>query len=281
MKYLCLTALATISFDVWAALPRASAVPGGVAIVDVGAAAEAEPRVEWQGNRVLTVIDGERRKAVVGIALAVEPGDYPLTVRAAAGTSRTINVKVAPKKYREQKLTVPQRQVDLSPEDAARVEREQNHLRPLYLTYSDTAPATLSLRVPVPGKRSDSFGSRRVFNGQSRNPHSGMDIAAATGTPIVAPADGVVLDVGEYYFNGGNLLIDHGHGFITMYCHLSAFSVKAGDRVKTGQTVGKVGATGRVTGPHLHMNVMLNGASVDPGLFFPPPPSSAEPAAQR
>jgi len=252
-----------------AALPRASAVPGGVAVVDVGAAGDPEPQVQWEGHRVVVVSDGARRKALVGIALAVEPGEHALTVQNAGGATRTIPIKVLPKKYREQKLTVPQRQVDLSPEDAARVEKEQQHLRTIYDSFSDVAPPTFTLRVPVAGIRQNSFGSRRVFNGQSRNPHSGMDIAAGTGTPILAPADGTVVDVGNYFYNGNNVLIDHGRGFITMYCHLSAFAVKAGDQVKAGQVIGKVGATGRVTGPHLHFGVLLNGASVDPALFLP------------
>ena len=263
-----------------AALPRASAVPGGVAIVDLGAAVDPEPRVEWDGKRVLTVIDGTRRKAVVGIALAMEPGEHALTVRDASGATRSVPVKIAPKKYREQKLTVPQRQVDLSPEDNARVEKEQLRLRALYDAFNGMPPSTLALQPPTAGVRSDSYGSRRVFNGQSRNPHSGMDISAATGTPIRAPADGVVVDVGDYFFNGNNVVIDHGQGFVTIYCHLSAFAVKTGDLVKAGQTIGKVGATGRVTGPHLHFGVVLNGAFVDPSLFLSPP-SSGAPAAQR
>ena len=260
-----------------AALPRAGAVPGGVAIVDIGPSGTDEPEV-FLGNRpVLTVGDGARRKAVVGIALAVEPGEQKLEVREAAGT-RSVTFKVLPKKYREQKLTVPQSQVDLSPEDSARVEKEQARLRSIYDSFSAATPATFSLKVPVPGVRQNTFGSRRVFNGQSRNPHSGMDISAGTGTPIRAPADGKVVDVGNYFFNGNNVLIDHGKGFITMYCHLSAFDVKAGETVKAGQLIGKVGATGRVTGPHLHFGVLLNGASVDPALFLPAVPKP-KPAA--
>jgi murein DD-endopeptidase MepM/ murein hydrolase activator NlpD len=253
-----------------AALPRASAVPGGVAIIDIGAASAAEPQVSLGERRVLTLVDGGRRKAIVGLALATQPGEQKLEVREATGT-RSLTFKVLPKKYREQKLTVPQRQVDLSPEDTARVEKEQVRLRSIYDSFSDGVPETVSLQVPAPGVRQNTFGSRRVFNGQSRNPHSGMDIAASTGTLIRAPADGTVVDTGNYFFNGNNLLIDHGQGFITMYCHLSAFDVKAGDKVKAGQLIGKVGATGRVTGPHLHFGVLLNGASVDPGLFLPQP----------
>jgi murein DD-endopeptidase MepM/ murein hydrolase activator NlpD len=258
-----------------AALPRTSVVPGGVAIVDVGAAADAAPVVKWENRQVLTVVDGERRKAIVGIALATRPGNYELEVRHGAGAVENLLVKVADRKYREQKLTVAPSQVDLSPEDNARVEAEQKRLRALFDAPSDVVPASLALAVPVDGPRSSSFGLRRVFNGQSRNPHAGMDIAAGTGTPILAPAEGTVVDTGNYFFNGNNVVIDHGGGFITMYCHLSAFAVKTGDVVRKGQAIGKVGATGRVTGPHLHFGVMLNGAWVDPALFLPVPKPAA------
>jgi murein DD-endopeptidase MepM/ murein hydrolase activator NlpD len=251
-------------------MPRASVVPGGVAVVDVGAASQPRPEVSFGNHRVLTVVDGGRYKAIVGIALATEPGQYTLSVKS-GDAMRPITLKVAPKKYREQKLTVPEKQVNLSPEDEARVAAEQKRLRALFDAPSDAVPVTLALSVPVNGPRSSSFGLRRVFNSQPRNPHSGMDIAAGTGTPILAPAEGTVVDVGNYFFNGNNVVIDHGGGFVTMYCHLSAFAVQAGDVVRTGQVIGKVGATGRVTGPHLHFGVMLNGAWVDPALFLTQP----------
>jgi len=231
-----------------AALPRASVVPGGVAIVDVGAFKDAEPVVRWNDRQVLTIVDGDRRKALVGLALATKPGDYTLEVKRPGAAAETVPFKVVDKKYSEQRLKVAPGQVDLSPENAARVEKEQKRIRDSLDSFSATIPETFALHTPVSGPRSSSFGLRRFFNDQSRNPHSGMDIAAPTGAPIIAPANGVVLDTGDFFFNGNTVFIDHGSGFVTMYCHLSAIQVKAGDKVSVGQAIGKVGATGRVTG---------------------------------
>jgi murein DD-endopeptidase MepM/ murein hydrolase activator NlpD len=208
--------------------------------------------------------------AVVGIPLGAKPGPASVSVRRGNGPASTRSFTVEAAQYAEQRLKVAPGKVDLAKADLERYERERVHLAAVAATVSETLPATLRMRQPTVGPRSSSFGLRRFFNNQPRNPHSGMDIAAPVGTPVVAAAGGRVIDAGNYFFNGNNVLIDHGSGFITMYCHLSAFDVKAGDTVKAGQLIGKVGATGRVTGPHLHFGVLLNGASVDPALFLPP-----------
>jgi murein DD-endopeptidase MepM/ murein hydrolase activator NlpD len=216
--------------------------------------------------------DGAAWLAVVGISLDTEPGKRSIRVEQPGQAPREIAFQVLAKQYRTQQLKVAPGQVNLSPEDQARVAKEQEKVRAAMAIYSEAAPATLRLPPPVPGPRSSSFGLRRVFNGESRRPHSGMDIAAPTGTPIKAPLGGKVVDTGEYFFNGGNVMIDHGQGLLTMYCHLSKIRVEVGQVVNAGDVIGDVGATGRVTGPHLHWGVILNRTSVDPALFLPPAP---------
>jgi biotin carboxyl carrier protein len=247
--------------------PHASQVPGGVARLSLGPSA-ARPAARAEGDVPLLVLgDAIDWTALVGIPLAAETGTARITVRADGG-ERQLAYAVAPKQYREQRLQVAPGKVDLSPGDQARYERERDHLAGVTATFTDPRLQDLQMRVPVPGRRSSSFGLRRVFNGQSRNPHSGMDIAAATGTPVRAPLPGRVIDTGDYFFNGGTVWLDHGGGLLTMYCHLSAIDVKQGDLVKAGERFCAVGATGRATGPHLHWSVMLNRAMVDPALFI-------------
>ena len=256
--------------------PHPLAVPGGVARLSLGPSAT-RPVVHVRQAKVDVPVlvwgDAIEWTAVLGIALSDSVGDAFVTVKTEGGGTRQVAYTVTPKKYKEQRLNVAPRTVDLSAEDQARYERERDHQVGVMATFTeqpaDTKPTSLRMQVPVPGRRSSSFGLRRVFNGQPRNPHSGMDIAAATGTPIGAPLPARVIDTGEYFFNGGTVWLDHGQGLLSMVCHLSAIDVAVGDVLQTGQVLGKVGATGRVTGPHLHWGVMLNRTMVDPALFVP------------
>ena len=246
--------------------PHDERVPGGVARVDLGPAAE-RPQAFAGDVPLLVVGDMIAWTALVGIALAAKPGAQHIRVRGGEG-ERELPYTIAPKRYAEQHLKVSPKTVDLSPADTARYERERDHQQGVMATFSAPPAGNLAMRAPVPGKRSDSFGKRRFFNGQPRNPHSGMDIAAATGTPVAAPLAGTVIDTGDYFFNGNTVWLDHGGGLLSMLCHLSRIDAQPGDTLAAGQRLGAVGATGRVTGPHLHWSVVLNRASVDPALFL-------------
>jgi hypothetical protein len=251
-------------------LPQQRLAPGGVARIALGASAEA-PHASFNGVPVMVARDGAQWVAVVGIALSARPGAARIEVQHDDGTHANVPFGIEAHRYAEQRLTVAPGQVDLSKDDLARYERERVHLAEVIATFSEPVPAALLMQQPTTGPRSSSFGLRRVFNGQSRNPHSGMDIAAALGAPVIAPAAGRVIDTGNYFFNGNTVWLDHGAGLLTMMCHLSAIKVKVGDEVALGAVIGAVGATGRATGPHLHWSVSLNRAMVDPALFLAAP----------
>jgi murein DD-endopeptidase MepM/ murein hydrolase activator NlpD len=250
------------------ALPQPLLVPGGVAVVDLGPAA-APPRARFNGDRVFVTGEPAAWTAVVGIPLSAKAGStLPLTVERPGRKPETIRLPIAPRQYATQHLKVKPGQVDLSAEDLARFRREQAHLTRVRRTFTDSAPDTMRLLQPCEGRRSSSFGLRRYFNEQPRSPHNGMDIAAPVGTPVRAAGSATVIDVGDYFFSGHTLTLDHGRGFLTLYAHLSAVGVNSGERVAAGSEIGQVGATGRVTGPHLHFTVFLNAVAVDPELFL-------------
>ena len=243
--------------------------PGGVALLPIGPAPD-RPGVETaQGVPVLVLGDADNWQAVLGIALAAPVGESFVQVHQRGLAVRQLRYAIGHHSYAEQRLTVAPGHVNLSAENLARHERERVHQVAVISTFSQPGPERMTMGAPSPGARSSSFGLRRFFNGQARAPHSGMDIAAPVGTPVRAPAAGRVIDTGDYFFNGRTVWLDHGAGWLSMFCHLSEIQAQAGQQLAAGEQLAAVGATGRVTGPHLHWSVCLNRALVDPALFLP------------
>jgi biotin carboxyl carrier protein len=248
-------------------LPKESRVPGGVATITLPNSEQA-PQVKYGNYRVTVIRDQNKWLAVVGIPLAAAPGQQILQVNS-DGKNSELHFTIKDKQYRTEKVTVTNpRQVNPNAEDLKRIEGESIRTEAALTHYTESLTPDFNLLAPIDGTRAATFGSRRIFNGEARNPHSGMDIKAPSGTPIHSPADGIITEVGEFFFNGNTVFIDHGHGLATMYCHLSRIDVKVGQPVKRGEVIGLVGATGRVTGPHLHFGIGLNRAMVDPALFL-------------
>ena len=250
------------------ALPESLMVPGGVAVIPTGVSADS---ARYQNQRVMLANYSGQQYAIVGIPLSVKPGSEALMLTMSDGSSQTLSFSVQDKKYTEQRLTITNdRQVNPNNDDMVRINRESAEMNAAFSSWDETQAPVMQMIAPVEGVRSSSFGLRRFFNDQPRSPHSGMDIAAAEGTPIYSPAPGVVRATGNYFFNGNTIILDHGHGLITLYCHMNTIDVAVGDIIDTGEQIGKVGQTGRVTGPHLHWSINLNNVRVDPALFIAP-----------
>lgn len=257
------------------ALPEHSPRPGGIAVVELGPAASADepaPTVVFDERRALSLRHDGRWYAVVGIPLDQPTGTASFTVLRPGEPASERTFDVSPHAYREQRITVENRNyVNPEPQQLERIGRERKVIDAALVNWRDEPPTDAALVSPVDGPRSSSFGLRRFFNEQPRSPHKGMDIAANRGTPVGAAASGVVTATGDYFFNGRTVIIDHGQGLVTMYCHLDGIDVEEGARVEAGARIGAVGATGRVTGAHLHLGTYLNGTAVDPALLLAEP----------
>ena len=204
---------------------------------------------------------------LLGLDMQDRPGRYELTIDVVypqRTERRSLAVLVMKEEYPEQRLTLPSNMVDLDKKTLARVTTESKAVHEAFDAFVPHPLWKGRFVEPVSGKISGRFGSRRVINGQPRKPHSGEDIAAPKGTPVIAMNDGMVRLTADHFFSGKGVIVDHGLGLFSMYFHLSSVDVKHGQVVKKGQVIGKVGSTGRATGPHLHWGVRLNGSRVDP-----------------
>jgi len=266
---LCLCALLLAAIATSAErLPSHSAVPGGVAVIALPEAA-VRPVVRFGNDRVMVKRHDDGWWAIVGIPLSAAPGEHSVELEGIPGETKRIGFQVNDKAYETQRLTVTnKRQVNPNEADLERIATDRKRINAALSLWTPDPDADTAFIAPLSGRKSSSFGLRRFFNDQPRKPHSGMDIAAPEGTPVGAPAPGIVVERGDYFFNGNTVFLDHGQGLVTMYCHLSRIDVGPGDRVDAGETIGLVGATGRVTGPHLHWSVSLNHTMVDPALFL-------------
>lgn len=266
---LLISLLFIISLSLQAAnLPKESIVPGGIVIIPLGSKSLPRPNVTYNKSSVAVLKNEKNWVAVVGIPLSTSPGKQSVSITQQGITTKK-SFQVKDKAYRTQHLTIKnKRKVDPNKQDMIRINSERPRIRNALKNWRSNDEVDFTFIAPVNGPKSSSFGSRRIFNGQPRRPHSGMDIAATQGTPITSPAPGEITEIGDYFFNGKTVFVDHGQGLVTMYCHLSKIDVKIGQQVSTGDKLGEVGKTGRVTGAHLHWGVSLNNARVDPQLFL-------------
>ena len=242
--------------------------PGDVVRADLGGASEADrPTGTVFGRNLAFAFDPTAGvwRTLIGIDLDTKPGTYPIAVRTAGDVPRTASatVRVAPKTFRVRRLKVAAGFVNPPAEALEQIARDARTLAGIF---ASTTPARWmgAFLSPVDGKPTSNFGTRSFFNGVPRSPHAGVDFMSGTGTPIRGAGNGVVALAEPLYFTGNTVIVDHGAGLYSLFAHLSEFRVVKGDAVAPDTIVGLVGATGRVTGPHLHWSVRLNGTRVDP-----------------
>lgn len=212
-------------------------------------------------------LDATTWQVLLGVDLDVRPGRHVVSIvaTAAAGTSTTTRtLEVTAKSFPTRRLTVEPKYVEPPPEVTARILAEDARLRVIWASTTRDRLWSGAFVPPVPDSANSAFGSRSVFNNQPRSPHGGADFASPTGRIVRAPNAGRVVLAEDLYFTGQSVVIDHGLGLVSLFAHLSSIDVATDARVAAGDAIGRVGATGRVTGPHLHWTVRLAGTRVDP-----------------
>ena len=223
--------------------------------------------IQWQGKRVVSVDTGAEWVAVVGVDLETKAGNYTGDLRITkngAVERRPVAVTVRSVKFPTEQLKVADQYVQLSKENQDRANAEAAEITAIHNTITPEVFWSEPFVSPIPGVLGSNFGKRRVFNGESRNPHNGADLRATTGTPIRATNRGRIVLARDLFYTGNTVIVDHGMGIYTLYAHLSKIDVAKGDLVERSQVVGLAGATGRVTGPHLHWGARVQNARVDP-----------------
>lgn len=249
------------------AQPQHSPWPGGIGVLRFPGSVQPEVIVN---EKAALLVRGENEWiALFGISLDQDVESQLVALVTLPGhDTEEMLIDIQANNYREQRLNVDRKYVEPDPEQLERIFAERKIIDAALTNVVQVELSDVSLQAPVAGPRSSSFGTRRFFNDQPRSPHKGMDIAASAGTTIVAPLAGTITATGDYYFNGNTVIIDHGQGFVSLYCHLSEIDSEEGQLVPAGTPIGKVGATGRVTGAHLHFATYLNGIAVDPALLL-------------
>ena len=256
------------------ALPEKALVPGGIALLAMPDYKEGTV-VTFDNEQVAVFPYKNTWIAMAGIPLSTKAGDYEFSIKHHNGITLNSKVTVIAKKYAEQHLTIKnKRKVNPNAEDMKRISKERIRKKKAKTLRTETTPR-VDFIWPTEGRISSIFGLRRFFNEQERRPHNGLDIAAASGTPVKATADGSIIDAGNFFFSGNMVFIDHGQGIISLYAHMDSINVKPGDTVKQGQVIGAVGTTGRSTGPHLHFAVFANKTLIDPVYMLPKRPELA------
>ena len=242
------------------AMPENSSFPGGLVLLDIGSSEWAK----FDNKDVMVLKKRSSNLAILGIGLQQGPGEYQIETQ-----EGNLSFSIKPKTYPTQHLTIKNKHhVNPPKRDLDRIFREKREMSEVFKSFRSEKNIDINFSLPSEGIISSEFGLRRYLNGQARSPHSGIDIAASQGTSVHAPSSGIVAKIGDFFFNGKTVLLDHGQGLITMYCHLSKINVNEYEKIEKGVKIGEIGMTGRVTGAHLHWGVSLNNVRVNPREFL-------------